>query len=396
MDLDAFRALRTPDGQALLAAMPPYDETTAIVVAERLRRAHPPGLVAAALTQTRLRRRARAKFGDAADRMYFTAEGLEQSTRASVAALRAERLAASGARRVADLCCGIGADALAFAAAGLHVLAVDRDPLTCAVTAANAAALGVADRVDVCCADVTEVALDGCDAAYVDPARRSARGRTFDPDAYSPPWSFVLALAERVPATVAKVAPGVPHDLVPGRAEAQWVSDAGDVKEAALWFGPLATAARRATLLPGRHTVASANATVASAPVGPVRRWLYEPDGAVIRAGLVAEVADALHGSLLDGSIAYVAADTLAGSPFATPYEVTDVLPFNLKQLRRRLLDSGVGRVVVKKRGSAVEPDELRRRLRLPGGGAERVVFVTRVAGAPTALLALRPPAQLD
>ncbi len=253
-------------------------------------------------------------------------------------------------------------------------------------------ALGLGDLVTVRCADVTGVPLDGCDAAYVDPARRNARGRTFDPDSYSPPWSFVTDLAARVSATVAKVAPGIPHDLVPAEVEGQWVSDSGDVKEAALWFGPLASAARRATLLPGAHTLSSPHAALIPAPTGPVRRWLYEPDGAVIRAGLVGEVAGLVAGSLVDPAIAYVTSDALLPTPFATPYDVVEVLPFQLKRLRKVLVDSGVGRVVVKKRGSAIEPEELRRRLRLPGGGEERVVFLTRVAGAPIVLLARPGP----
>jgi THUMP domain-containing protein len=386
VDAAAFRALLGPEGERLLAQLPPYDDATALPVGERLRReGHDATLVATALTQARLRARARTKFGDLAPRLFFTPDGLEQATRPAVAARHAARFAAAGVSRVADLCCGIGGDLPPLASVGTGVLGVDRDPLTAEVARANLAALGLAERAEVRCADVTEVDLSGIDGAFIDPARRGGRGRVFDPAAYSPPYSFVLDLAGRVPATGAKLAPGIPHHALPAGAEAEWVSDGGHVVECALWFGPLATGARRrATLLPSGATLTGDG--TATGTVGPVRRYLYEPDGAVIRAGLVAEAATRVDGTLVDASIAYLTADRAVESPFMTGYEVTDVLPFQLKRLRALLRARGVGRLTVKKRGSAIEPEALRRRLRLDGP-AEATVVLTRVAGDPTVLL---------
>jgi SAM-dependent methyltransferase len=385
----AFRALLTPEGAALLGSLPPYDEAAALALGERLRRqGHEARLVNAALTQTRLRARARAKLGDLADRLFLTPEGLEQATRPVVADRHAARFAAAGVGRVADLCCGVGMELTALARRGLQVVGVDRDPLTCAVAAANVAALGLADRAEVRCAEVTAVDLTGFDGAFVDPSRRSGGSRTFDPGAYSPPYPFVLELAGRLAATGAKLAPGIAHAALPAGAEAEWVSHRGDVLECALWFGPLAgPAARRATLLPAGDTLTGTGE--ARAPVGPVGRYLYEPDGAVIRAGLVAEAAALVPGRLVDPTIAYVTADRLVPTAFLTAYEVTDVLPFGLKPLRALLRARGVGRLTVKKRGSAVEPEALRRQLRLHGP-AEATVVLTRVAGAPT-MLVVRP-----
>lgn len=389
MDVTGFRALLTPEGQRLLALLPAYDEASALGLGERLRRqGFEPDLVAAALTQSRLRTRGRGKLGALADRLYLTADGLEQATRPAVAARRTARFAAVGAQVVADLCCGVGGDLPALAAAAPRVLAVDRDPLTAEVARANLGVLGLADRVEVRCADVTQVDLAGVQAAFVDPARRGHRGRTFDPAAYSPPFSFVLDLAARCPATGAKLAPGIPHAVLPAGAEAEWVSVGGDVVECALWFGPLAgPARRRATLLPAGATLTGDGD--AAAPAGPVRRFLYEPDGAVIRAGLVAEAAALVDGTLLDPTIAYVTSERLEHTPFLTAYEITDVLPFQLKRLRALLRSRDVGRLTVKKRGSAVEPETLRRQLRLSGEG-EATVVLTRVAGEPTVLLVRR------
>jgi len=388
---DAFTALLSDEGRELLDLLADHAVGDELTLATRLRREHPAELIAAAMTQTRLRQRGRAKFGAAADRMYFTPNGLEQSTRSSVAEHRAARLVAAGVSRVVDLCCGVGGDALALARAGVAVHAIDLDPLTCDVARANAAALGVADLMSVECADATEADLAGYDAALIDPARRTARGRVFDPESYQPPFSFLSVLASRVPAGAAKVAPGIPHEIVPPGMEAEWVSDRGDVKEAVLWWGDLAGADVRATLLPSGASLTRVGPERRAA-VGPVRRWLYEPDGAVIRAHLPAEFGDLVAGTLIDETIAYLTSDRLVATPYASAYEITDVLPFNLKRLKAVLRERGVGDLTVKKRGSAVEPEEVRRRVK-PSGPHAATVLLTRVAGAPTMLIARPAPA---
>ncbi|WP_128379280.1 THUMP-like domain-containing protein [Streptomyces cavernae] len=379
-----FASLLTPEGRALLAEVRGTDPARELAVATRLRRDHPAALVSAALAQARLRERAAAKFGAAdAGRMFFTPHGVEQATRTSVAAHRAERLRALGVRSAADLCCGIGGDAIALARAGIRVLAVDRDPLTCAVARANAEALGLAELIEVREADVSDVDTSGHDAVFVDPARRGGRGRIFDPEAYSPPLSWAVAAALKAPYAALKIAPGIPHEAVPAEAEAEWISDGGDVKEAVLWFGT-EPGAVRATLLPGPRSLLGRG--LPDPPVREPGRYLYEPDGAVIRAHLVAEVAAELGGGLLDGTIAYITADEPLTTPYATAYEITDRLPFNVKRLKALLRERGVGILTVKKRGSAVEPEELRRKVK-PQGPHSATVFLTRVAGAPTMLL---------
>jgi SAM-dependent methyltransferase len=388
VNLDRLATLLTPEGAEALAAAMEVSERDPLAATSALRaRAIAPELAATALTQAVLRRRAEAKFGADAPVMFFTRAGLEQATRAKVAARRAARLAASGARAVADLGCGVGADAIAFARAGLRVLAVDADPLTAAVAAANVAALGLADRVSVTAMDAREVELDGVDAVFCDPARRTTSGRrVFDPTAYSPPWDFVIGLTERVPRTVLKLAPGIDHALVPPGAEAQWVSVQGEVVEAAFWCGPLAEVPHRATLLRGDDVHELTGSGEELAPVGPVRRYLYDPDGAVVRAHLVAEFAATVDGTLADPTIAYVYADSPTPTPYGRCLEIVEVLPFSLKRLRSALRARGAGRITIAKRGSAVDVERLRRDLK-PVGDAELTVVLTRVAGAPTALL---------
>ncbi|MEU5534563.1 class I SAM-dependent methyltransferase [Streptomyces sp. NPDC020362] len=376
--------LLTPEGRALLDEVRDTDPAQELAVATRLRRDHPAELVSAALGQARLRQRAAAKFGETdARRMFFTPNGVEQSTRASVAAYRAGRMKELGVTSVADLCCGVGGDAIALARAGIRVLAVDRDPLTASAARANAEALGLGELIEVREADVTEVSTQGYDAVFVDPARRGGRGRIFDPEAYSPPLSWAVATALAAPRAALKIAPGVPHEAIPAEAEAEWISDGGDVKEAVLWFGT-EPGLVRATLLPGPRTLRSRG--LPDPRVRPVGRYLYEPDGAVIRAHLVAEAADEVGGGLVDETIAYVTADELRPTPWASAYEITDQLHFSVKKLKALLREREVGTLTVKKRGSAVEPEELRRKVK-PQGPHAATVFLTRVAGAPTMLI---------
>ena len=380
MELETFHWLLTDDGQALLAAATAA-EGTALQVQKQLREKAEPDQVAAALGQVELRRHAATKLGDDASAMYLTREGLEQATRTRVAAHRAARVAFGGPS-VIDLTCGIGGDLVAFARAGLTAAGIDLDPLRVAMARANLAALGLAGAVEV--GDATMIDTAPFATAYADPARRGARGRACRADDWAPPWSFVASLLS-TPSCV-KVAPGIPHSLVPEGVEAEWVSDAGEVKEAVLWSPALATAARRATVI-GRGGLATlTEEDDPGAGTGPVAAYLYEPDGAVIRAGLVTAVAAGVRGHLLDRRIAYVAADAAYQSPFARSYRVAAELPYREKQLKAALRERGIGTLTIKKRGVDVVPEQLRARLDLRGDEVATIVL-TRVGGEGTALL---------
>ncbi|MEV5706750.1 SAM-dependent methyltransferase [Actinoallomurus sp. NPDC052274] len=393
MDIAAFEELLTPEGQELLGEIGAAgaDERTLPAMVARLRARHPADLVGAALTQARLRERGRAKFGADADRMYFTPQGLEQATRASVARHRARRFAdrLSPGGRVLDLGCGIGGDLLARARTGVGGVGVELDPLTAAVARANLRAFGLADLADVRTGDAAAQDPGGYAAVFADPGRRTARGRVFDPDAYLPPLGTVLDLAGRAPGACVKVAPGIPHEAVPPGAEAEWISDAGEVKEAALWLGDLAgDTPRRATLLRQDREPATlvADPALGAPPVAGWRRYLYEPDGAVVRAHLVAEAAALLDGALADPRIAYITSDVSRATPFARPYEILDVLPFGVKRVRAALRAQRTGTLTIMKRGFAGDVERLRRDLRTDGTEA-RVLVLTRVGDAPTALI---------
>jgi SAM-dependent methyltransferase len=388
VDVESVRWLRSEDGQRVLARAAGLDEPDPLRAHDALERAcpgTPSELLAVALTQAELRVRAADKFGALAASMYFTPDGLEQATRLSVATHRAARLTAFGASTVVDLGCGIGGDLVAFARAGLTAAGVDLDPVRVAVAEANLAALGLPGAVVV--ADALEVDVAPFEVAFADPARRSGRGRTFTPEAWTPPWSFAESLLAGD--ACVKTAPGIPHELVPAGVEAEWVSDHGEVKEAALWGGRLATAARRATVIRDGGLATLTEEDDPGADVVPLGGFLYEPDGAVIRAGLVTAVAAGVRGGLLDRRIAYVTSEDSFRTPFAQGYRVLEELPYREKQLRAALRERGVGRLTIKKRGVDVVPDQLRKRLALTGH-EEATIVLTRVSDQGTCLL-VRP-----
>lgn len=219
---------------------------------------------------------------------------------------------------------------------------------------------------------MTETDVGGFDAFFLDPARRDERGRTFDPSAYTPSWSFTDDLLRRAGGCV-KTGPAVPRDAGPDGAEIEWVSLDGDLKEAAVWSPGLATARRRATLLPGGHTLTDGEDRVP--PAGPVRPVLYEPDAAVIRAGLVGALAELVGGTLLDPHIAFVCADDPVTTPFARAYRVIEELPYREKALRAALRARDVGPLTIKKRGVEVTPEALRGRLGLRGSRPATLVL---------------------
>jgi SAM-dependent methyltransferase len=386
MDLPTLGALLGDEGTALLdEACLGYGREDTLALSARLRRRHPPALVAAALTQARLRARAIDKLDPAdAVRMLFTDEGLQQATRQPVAERRATRLAAAlgPGSHVLDLGCGIGADLVALARTGLDVTGVERDPVTAAVARHNLAALRLVGHARVLEGDLTEADRSHAGAVFCDPARRSAGRRRFDPRGWSPPWAFVEELLTGT--AVVKVAPGIPHDLVPRGVEAEWVSERGDLVEATLWSASLATARRRATLLPGGATLTSADDPGPTEGVG-VSDVLYEPDDAVVRAGLVTAVAGLVGGWLPDPRIAYVTAPGHVRTPFARAFAVLEHLPYDVGRLRAWVKAHDVGVLTVKKRGVGVEPEALRRALR-PGGTARATLVVTRVGGRATVL----------
>ncbi|HFQ94531.1 MAG TPA: class I SAM-dependent methyltransferase [Anaerolineae bacterium] len=390
MTLDDFYFLLTESGQKWLAdtAVPPVTPQNHLQIAARLRQELSPSQAQAVLETVLLRQKAAVKFSRA-ERMFFTRAALEQASSEVVSGYRAERFRQAGCQRVADLGCGIGGDALALAAEA-EVTGVEWDPLRLAMAQENARVYGHGGRFHPLQADLPALTPFAVDGVFFDPGRRDEQGRRFySVRQYQPPLALVDRWREVAGYTAVKVSPGIHYEEIPPDAEIEFISLRGEVKEGVLWYEGFRTGtARRATLLPGGHTLTSNDLPEEETAVTPPKTYLYEPDGAVIRAHLVQALARQLNATLLDPEIAYLTGDVAQETPFARRFRLEDALPFQLKRLRRYLQERNVGRVTIKKRGSPLEPDKLRRQLRLRGDRRiHRILFLTQVRGEAAVLI---------
>ena len=393
--------LRTPQALELethVAGTDPLAGVTAV------RRAYPdvdPALISALATQARLRALARPRLDPWARDMVLSDAGLQQASRARVSLHRAtelaRRLGAAGGT-VADLGCGLGVDALGLAAAGFDVRAVERDPWTAEAAQVNGSLCG--GRIHVICADATAVDLDGCVAAYCDPARRDLAGpanragtrsrAVGDPARWSPPWPWVRGLAERLP-VVAKAAPALSASHVPPSAEREWIACDGEVVETCVWFAPLATTLRRATALDATGMASISTLDPVSDAAGPVATFLIEPSPAVIRAGLRPALAARLGVAAVRGSDRWLTASAPIHDPLARTWVVVRPLPADPLELRSTLRDRGA--VTWKTRDIAMRADDMDRRVghRAARGGRPVTVAWVRVGREPQAFEVTAP-----
>ncbi len=419
--------LLTPAGEELLALLGGLDVTpeVALRLGNELRRQYPADLVAAALTQQSLRVAAREKFSRA-DEMFFTRAGLEQASAEVVAAHSARRFA-SIAGRVADLCCGIGGDLIALADAvpsvdseatatgheaersygnwvtpaasdaSARVLAVDADADVLEFAVRNLAVYG-RGAVSAVCADARDVDLSGVDAVFIDPARRSGQQRLRAGDS-EPPLDWCFALAGRVPRVCIKAAPGIAHELVLAGWEMEFVATGRALKEALLWSGDFATTSRRATVLTSGTSggqdegsdrgVMGATMLASDGPplvVSDPGEFLLDPNPAVTRAGLVAELGREIGGWQIDPMIAFLSLDRPVRTPFARTLRIIASQPWHERDVSRKLRELGVGSADIRRRGLAGDVEQIRRRLRLEGDRSS-VIALTRRDDKPWCLI---------
>jgi predicted RNA methylase len=374
--------LLTAEGRALLERAAAEAGSLHQVVA-RLRRGASAEQVRAALECVELRRRARAKF-DRAGEMYFTPAGLEMASSPAVATHKAARFA--GLDQVADLCCGIGGDTLGLAAAA-PVVGVDLSPVNAAFAAENCRVYGRGDHVRFRCGDVS-AEPPPADAAHIDPDWRAPDGRrNRDPADYRPAKAVLESLVARYRDVAVKIATAADFDALGWDCEIELISERGECKQAVCWFGRFRRSRRSATILPAGRRLT--DGPCPPPPVRPVGAYVYEPDPAVIRAGLIDRLCDEHGLAVLDRRIAYLTGDRTLWDPAVAGFRVTDVTAFNLRRLREHLRARGVGTVEVKKRGLSCDPDRLAAELR-GRGDRTATLILARVGDRATAILAER------
>lgn len=379
IDLPTTEFLLSPDGDKLLAEAQSLSGEL-LTRLTTLRKRYPPEAASAALELLDLRKRAARKFSRA-DEMFFMREALEQSSSETISSYRAERFREGVC--VLDLGCGIGGDTIGLASRG-PVIAVDRDPVRIRMAERNVGVYGFSDRVTFVRADITEMSLVA-DAAFLDPSRREGGRRVRHLADLTPSLEFIERLAREIPDCAVKLSPATPDDELDALgAGIEFISEAGECKEAVAWFGSLKTAVRRATVLPACVTMAEQR--VDPIPIREPGRFLIEPDACIIRAHFVEQLARDTNAWKLADQIAYLSADEFPSTPFADAYEILGSMPFSPKAVNHRLRELDAGRIIVKKRGVPFEPEEVERRMKL-SGSRELVLVLTRICGKAWALL---------
>ncbi|MET9216067.1 MULTISPECIES: THUMP-like domain-containing protein [unclassified Nocardia] len=405
---DDVAFLGSAAGSAALAEVDRLELTPATHLRdlEQVRRASPER--AAALIETvRLRRKAAVKLPGAADWL-FTDDALQQATPALVARHRAARLAG---RAVHDVTCSIGAELAELSAVCPAVIGSDLDEVRLAMAAHNLGAVplratavdaendrtGTAERNDaapvatehsstrgrnIVLAQADALVPTSRDTVIIaDPARRADGRRTYDPAKLQPPLPDLLAAYAGRDIAV-KSAPGLDFDRLGWAGEVEIVSLDGAVREACLWSPGLAEpgVTRRATVLDSRGGASTlTDAEPDDIPERAPGAWIVDPDGAVVRAGLVRHYA-AKHGLWqLDPQIAYLTGDTVPAG--LRGFRIEDRFELREKTLRQELSRRDCGSLEILVRGIDLDPDALRKKLK-PRGSVPYTLVVTRIGRA--------------
>ena len=379
--------LCTDAGADLLELAGDLDFSRARVVASTAAvRDADPVHAAAAIDLVTARARARGRIRGA-ENMLLTDEAVQQATAWPVAALRAQRLAG---RDVHDVTCSVGAELNELVRTADRVIGSDLDPLRARMAAHNVAG------ALVCVADA--LAPPSRDAVLVaDPARRAGGRRIYDPAQLSPPLPALLDVADGRDHVI-KCAPGLDTSTLAHTGEVELVSLDGSVREACLWSPGLSDGIRRrATVVrtatdgaPGPLTGARLVADGLAVHVEEVTdqldddvdahpepdRFIVDPDGAVVRAGLVRHWARRHGLRQLDPRIAHLTGPRIPAG--YSGFEVLERCRLDRKELRRVLRARECGSLEILVRGVDVDPDVLRRSLALKGSTPLALV-VTRI-----------------
>jgi hypothetical protein len=398
-DLATWQRLTEPEMAELLAASA---GGVAMGVAARagLRKRFPADLVAAATDLGEARHRAIAKFGaDIAERLLADRAGVEMASSRAVALHKARRFATRAGKgaRVADLCCGIGGDAIALRAVGLDVLGVDADPVRAWMCGVNAGCEAV-------CARVEDEGAWSAPWFHLDPARRAEGGqRIFELGDLSPgpevwrdvigrtcaaaaggPWGGAIKLGPGVDPEDVRAAIG---DTAP--LEMEYISENGRMSQAVAWAGELAgPGALRATMIAG-ESIETLTGSASDPPAGDLGAYVIEADDAIERSCLLGTLASAIAAHAVFPGLGLLTADRPAFGAGCTSFEVLAQMPWNEKRVGTWLREHDGGIVEIKTRGGAVNPDVLQHRLRGPGGTVH-TIFVLKLGGRMQAIITRR------
>ncbi len=377
-----IRLTESPDLMAKVASK----EGQGLKLQTQLRKQFDPELVRGALTLSELRTRASARHVHA-DKMWFSRQELEQATPDLIAEHKAKRFAAAGSH-VFDLYCGFGANSIGFAKAGLNVTARETSEIAALRTRLNAEVYGVADRIKT---EVVANPIEGLSAEliHIHPQRTATGQKAVKLEDHIPNQESLQSLVEHEPGGAITLSSASNFGGKFNQCEVELVSLNGDCREAIVWFGSLrGEHAMRATILPQGFTL-SGNPWESVGMVGPLETYLYDPDPAIVRAGLLDKLTEELSLNRLDAAEEYLTSGELIHSPAAACYEVLTDLPNNDRDIRNYFREAEIGEVEIRCRHVPVDAAALRRKLPLKGKN-KVTLFFARLDGKTRAVIGRR------
>ncbi|MFL2870535.1 MAG: class I SAM-dependent methyltransferase [Pirellulaceae bacterium] len=393
--LENFKWLSEPAAQQWLDSLSAVDGEVPMGMRKKMREALGTERAILVSQQVDLRQRARVKFEKCSD-MLFTKRGLEQSTDEHIALYKSQQIPEE--HRVADLCCGIGGDLIRLAESH-RATGFDLDPVMCHVAAHNCRTHGVSANVrhlDVT-ADPNELAE--FDFLHADPDRRVSTNRNTQVEAYEPPLSLFESSMERGVPMCIKIAPSAsPPEYWVKQCKIEWIESRRECRQQVLWFGDNATAGRRvATEVDHTGMCWQVDGEV-SEPESwsySVERYIYEPRPSVLAAGIAESVARQFSLDAIWPDVVYWTSEKYHEVRWASVFEVEDVMPFDMTAIRNSLAKKRVGRLEIKKRVAEVDPQQLRRELKLQGDES-RVLLLAGFNRKITAIIARRVESGLE
>ncbi|MBN1291764.1 MAG: hypothetical protein JXB48_07980 [Candidatus Latescibacteria bacterium] len=331
-----------------------------------------PSFLSSAIELVQARIRGWKKFGNA-EKMFFTNEALQQATDERVADHRAARF--KGLNRVCDACCGIGGDAIALGKVAHNIDCVDNDPSRLLFCGENLRVNGI-DNFNLIEENILNLKnrIDTYDALFIDPSRRPKGKRTRSLYEMIPPLSEVEDMLSLVAQGAVKLPPSVERDSLSLPHELEWVSTEDGLKEAVAWVGDFRRCDTSVTALHKNITLHDTDLPEEDPGTSAAENYLYEPDPALIRSGLLGRKAAQCGMKRICENIAYMTSGELVDDPFFGAYRVLDAMKFNLKNLARRLDSMNVGNLTIKKRGFPMLPEELQAKLHLRGDRSATII----------------------
>ncbi|WP_080795356.1 THUMP-like domain-containing protein [Corynebacterium pacaense] len=301
-------------------------------------------------------------------------ESAQQATPPEVADYRARKLvdALGTGHTAADVTCSVGTEGAALGAVGFDYVGADLDFSRLLMARHNLGG-GSLIRAD---------ALTPCvraDVVIADPARRAGGRRITDPAQLHPPLPELISAWRGTPMAV-KCAPGLDFSTWEGLVSV--VSLDGGVKEACLYTEDLFPGRREAVVIRSGSVDVITDSLDDSVGAGAPGTFIIDPDGAIVRAGVLRHYAAREELWMLDERIAYLTGDRIPAGE--SGFRFIEEVP--IKRLRAALAAHGAGSVEILVRGVDVDPDRLRKKLALKGGRAMAVV-ITRIGSRGVALI---------